>query len=192
MPGPQPLNIFIVAEQFRFAGKLATLAPHLIDRYPEFDFVRGQIMPISSMVCAAFSLELYLKCLIRLGRRSYEPIHDLEKLFSLNGLENQIEIKRHWYKNSSGVVADVEEFCREEGAAIPKIDFNYCLSASKNAFGVMRYVFEKGVAPHRGWLGDTIVESARYVILERHPDWENMRQASLLPKTSFRPTSLIR
>ena len=26
-------DIFIVAEQFRFAGKLATLAPHLIDRY---------------------------------------------------------------------------------------------------------------------------------------------------------------
>jgi hypothetical protein len=83
MPGPQPLNIFIVAEQFRFAGKLAALAPILVDRYPEFEFARDQRMSISTMVCAALSLELYFKCLIRLGRKPYKSIHDLEKLFNL-------------------------------------------------------------------------------------------------------------
>jgi hypothetical protein len=52
----------------------------------------------------------------------------------------------------------------------------------------LRYIFEKGMPPDEGWLGDAIVECARKVILDKHPDWENARQISLLPETSFRPT----
>ena len=67
----------------------------------------------------------------------------------------------------------------------PKVDFDYVLSASKDAFLTMRYVFEKGIDTHKGWLGDTIVEAARFTILEKYPEWENKRQISPLPKTSI-------
>ena len=83
-PNPKPLDIFIVAEQFRYAGKFATLIPVLATANPGwFDVARDLRMPTAAMVCAAFSLELYFKCLIRTEKNlmlacmicpSYSPV----------------------------------------------------------------------------------------------------------------------
>jgi hypothetical protein len=73
MKNARPLDIFIVAEQFRFSGKLATLIPHhpFFQMIPQLEFARDQNLPTAAMVCSAFSLELYFKCLIRIGRKSF-------------------------------------------------------------------------------------------------------------------------
>jgi hypothetical protein len=82
MPNAKAINLFIVAEQFRVAGKLASLIPTLAATdLPTFAFARDlPNMPTACMVCMAFSLELYFKCLIRMGRKRFAREHDLEKL----------------------------------------------------------------------------------------------------------------
>src|SRR6516164_930635 len=109
MPKAKPVDIFIVAEQFRFTGKLATLIPHHpVFRIPQLAFAHDQNLPTASMVCAAFSLELYFKCLIRIGRKSFGKEHDLLKLFALVGRRNRAKIKKYWNANAAIVRSYVE------------------------------------------------------------------------------------
>ena len=186
MPKAKPVDIFIVAEQFRFTGKLATLIPHHpVFRIPQLEFARDQNLPTASMVCAAFSLELYFKCLIRIGRKSFGKEHDLLKLFALVGRRNRAKIKKYWNANAAIVRSYVERTFEDDGLTPPRVDFNYVLSASKDAFIAMRYVYEKGIETNEGWLADTIVEGARRAILDIHPEWENARQKEPRPETSF-------
>jgi HEPN domain-containing protein len=175
-----------VAEQFRFDGKLATLIPHHpVFQIPQLEFVRDQNLPTAAMVCAAFSLELYFKCLIRIGRKSFDREHDLSKLFSLIGRRYRSKIKRYWNANSEIVRSYVERTFQDDGSMPPKVDFEYVLSASKDAFVTMRYVYEGGIETNKGWLADTIVEAARNVILDTYPNWERARQIEPHPETTF-------
>ncbi len=186
MPNVRPLDIFIVAEQFRFTGKLATLIPHHpVFQIRQLAFARDQNLPTAAMVCAAFSLELYFKCLIRIGRKSFGREHDLVKLFALIGRRNRTKIKRYWNVNSDRVRSYVERTFEDDGSTPPTVDFEYVLSASKDAFITMRYVYEKGIETNTGWLADTIVEGTRIAILDIHPEWENARQKEPHPETSF-------
>ena len=186
---PKPLDIFIVAEQFRFAGKLATLVPHHPSlKISQLAFAHDQNLPTATMVCAAFSLELYFKCLIRMEKKPYQTGHDLKKLFDLFGRRNQTKIKKYWNANSSMVKSDVQRESIAIGSQVPEVNFDYCLSVSKDAFNLMRYIYESGIPPGAGWLGDVIVEGARLTILDRHPEWEHKRQVEPQPRTSFRST----
>jgi hypothetical protein len=161
----------------------------MVNTYPEFEFVRDNHMLTASMVCSAFALELYFKCLIRMGRKPYELNHDLERLFHLISQRSRARIKRYFPDHDQQVRVYVETQYEASGRQIPTADlFDFCLSASSKAFVQMRYVFEKGIPADEGWLGDAIVECARKVILDKHPNWENARQISLLPETSFRST----
>ena len=181
-PKAKALDIFIVAEQFRFAGKLATLVPHHPSlRIPALAFAHDQNLPTASMVCSAFSLELYFKCLIRLGRKSFGREDDLAKLFALIGRQSRAKIKKYWNNHSETVRSYVERAYESDA---PKVDFDFVLTASKDAFVTMRYIYERGIEPNKGWLTDTIVEGARNTILDKHPEWENARQTSPLPETS--------
>jgi hypothetical protein len=137
------------------------------------------------MVCAAFSLELYFKCLIRIGHKSFGRDHDLAQLFSLIGRRNRTKIKRYWNANSSVVRSYVERTFKEDGLTPPKVDFDYVLSASKDAFITMRYIYEKGIETNKGWLADPIVEASRMAILDTHPEWVNARQTEPRPETSI-------
>ena len=177
------LDIFIVAEQFRFASKLATLVPHHPSlRIPALAFAHDQNLPTASMVCSAFSLELYFKCLIRLGRKSFGREHDLAKLFALIGYRNRTKIRKYW-NDHSGTVRSYLDLAYGDDA--PKVDFDFVLSASKDAFVTMRYIYESGIEPNKGWLSDTIVEGTRTTILDKYPELENARQTAPLPETSF-------
>jgi hypothetical protein len=111
--------------------------------------------------------------------------HDLAKLFSLIGRRYRAEIKRYWNANSEVVRLYLERTYNEVGSTPPKVDFEYVLSASKDAFVAMRYVYERGIETNKGWLADTIVEGARKAILDTHPEWENARQREPRPETSF-------
>jgi hypothetical protein len=58
------------------------------------------------------------------------------------------------------------------GEPAPIVDFDYTLNLSKNAFVLMRYIYE-GFPGMSGGTAVGILVSARTVILERHPEWEN-------------------
>jgi hypothetical protein len=174
-------HIFIIAEQFRYAGKLATIIPMSDHKFAHF----LPNLPTAAMVCSAFSLELYFKCLIRMSRKSFGREHDLTKLFSLIGRRNQAKIKKYWQDHSATVRADVQTMYKDSPLPTPEVDFKFCLAASKDAFVQMRYVYERGIESGRGWLGDTIVEGARGTILDKHPKWESARQTSPMPITSL-------
>jgi len=149
---PKPLDIFIVAEQFRFAGKLATLVPHHPSlKISQLAFTHDQNLPTATMVCAAFSLEFYFKCLIRMEKKPYQTGHDLTKLFAFLGRRNQTKIKKYWNTNSSTVISDVQKESIAIGCQIQEVNFDYCLSVSKDTFNLMRYIYESGIPPGAGW-----------------------------------------
>jgi hypothetical protein len=75
-----------------------------------------------------------------------------------------------------------------DGQPIPKVDFNYVLNASRDAFTIMRYGFQ-GIPPGQGWLADTIVECTRNEILGRYPGWEKMRQVFPAPSITYGPNT---
>jgi hypothetical protein len=88
--GPKPLEIFVIAEQFYWAGKTAARVPHYAaiadPRNPYYAIGRElPNMPVAAITCLAFSLELYLKCLIRMGNKTPEKGHNLVELFKAVG-----------------------------------------------------------------------------------------------------------
>ncbi len=186
MKQPKALNIFVVAEQFRFAAKLATAIPRMAAGNPLFAFaVDVPHMPTAAMTNSAFSLELYFKCLVRMSRKPLVKGHDLEKLFASIGQRDRAKITNYFDAYSSNLRAYVERAYRTSGRPVPDVTLDWALRASKDAFVRMRYLFERGADKDTGWLGDVIAEGARRAILDVHPDWERARQASLLPETSF-------
>src|SRR5437588_3741479 len=103
---PKAIDLFVVAEQFRWAGKLAYLIPLYAATDQKFAFARGvPNMPAAATTCLAFSLELYFKCLIRMNRKSFEREHDLVRLFKLIAKTNQTKIRRYFRQNSGDVRA---------------------------------------------------------------------------------------
>jgi hypothetical protein len=188
--GPKAIDLFVVAEQFRSAGRLAYLIP-LYAADPAIQRLRmGDLpnMPAAASTCLAFSLELYFKCLIRISRKSFEREHDLVRLFNLIGKRNQAKIRRYFRQNFSDVRAYLQRIYQESRFPVPKADFDYVLSASKDAFVIMRYIYE-GMPSDTGWLADDVLEGARKVILASHPEWERARQTGLPVDIIVRPTS---
>jgi hypothetical protein len=61
---------------------------------------------------------------------------------------------------------------------IPEVDFDFVPNASRKAFPLSRYIYEKGLPGGEGWVADGILEAARKTILEEHPDWADSRQIS--------------
>jgi HEPN domain-containing protein len=164
-----PGDIFVVAEQFRNASKLLNLGQ---TSFP-FD------VRMAMMSCAAFALELYLKCLIAMETGKVPPaIHDLQKLFDHLHASTQMKIRRYFDDNSSVVKAFVEAQFAKHGVKAPNIDFDYVLAASRDAFPLARYIYERGLPAEKGWIADVILEGARRTILDRFPDWRDSKQVS--------------
>jgi len=186
---PKPLEIFIVAEQFYWAGVLAARIPHEASaENPPFQFGRDlPNMTSAAVSCFAFSLELYFKCLIRMGNKPAETGHDLVKLFTKVGLRNQAAIKRYFRQNIDDASKHLEREYSASGRPVPKPAFDFALSASKDAFYLMRYVYEKGIPVDTGWLASDILEGARQVILAKHPDWIRARQVVPTGEVIVRP-----
>jgi hypothetical protein len=185
---PDPLHIFLIAEQFWITSRLAFRIPQIAPAVPALSEAVGWSLLTSSMANAAFSLELYFKCLIRLGRKSFGRKHDLESLFNLIGKRHKAIIRKYWSQNSDQVRADIQRFYESAGRSPPKINFDHVLSVSRNAFENMRYAHE-GIGNDTGWAGDTIVECTRRHILELRPGWERMRQIFPVDTIAVHPRS---
>jgi hypothetical protein len=88
---PTSRGLYMQAESFFQSGNLLFHNATQVGYNPQLLF--------PSFVCHAFSLELYLKCLIVMEGNAYPLSHDLEELFRKLTLENQTEVenlcKRH-------------------------------------------------------------------------------------------------
>jgi HEPN domain-containing protein len=164
-----PGDIFVVAEQFRNGSKLLNLGQ---SGFP-FD------VRMAMMSCAAFALELYLKCLIAMETGKAPPaMHDLQKLFDRLHVSTQTKIRRYFDDNSSLVKEFVEAQIAKHGVKAPIVDFDYVLTASREAFQLARYIYEGGFPAEKGWIADVIMDGARRTILDRFPDWREAKQVS--------------
>src|SRR5437870_5793259 len=141
-------------------------------------------LPTSYMVCKAFALELYFKCLIRIDGKSYGRDHDLKKLFRLIEPARRSEILNRWQVNADALRAEIHGMYASSGRPLPNVDFNWTLTVSKDAFRILRYAFE-GIDSDTGWLGDTIMEAARDTILSIYPDWVRKQQVFPAPTIKF-------
>ena len=88
-------------------------------------------------VIAAFTLELYLKCLITIENNSYAGSHDLRKLFHILTEDSQQFARNHF--NASEKTNPHRAYMAQAGLAMTLDD---ALDRSRNAFAIMRYPYE--------------------------------------------------
>jgi HEPN domain-containing protein len=107
-------------------------------------------------VLAAFSVELYLKCLLLIEARQYPETHNLKKLFAQLKPETKSELRKK------------HDARAERVAELGKLE--ELLEQGQDAFERFRYPFEKGEETGfaLNWLGEVV----RQKIISLHPDWE--------------------
>jgi hypothetical protein len=148
-----PKGVFLTAEVFRSSS--AILGNH------------GPSYMFPMVICAAFSLELYLKCLI-LVEGGASKGHDLGDLFSKTSTESQQKIRASYapYKAKADTM-----YASVKGVPVPRTDFDFVLCASAKAFEHFRYAYEGAVKDQEGWLANDIRECVRERIAELKPEW---------------------
>src|SRR5262249_46370125 len=139
-----------------------------------------RIAPNPPIVCAAFALELYLKCLIAMepGKKNRAPkCHNLHTLFHLLDAETQSQIRARFkpYESEQEELASRAYAAQGMARSLGTI-FDFILNASQDAFEKYRYIHEKGLEANQGWGADRIMQAARRVILDRHPEWAGAQQ----------------
>ena len=165
-PLKKPLHIFLTAEQFRYAALLSHQIPFISWSIPQLRELRGLQLPTAVMALSAFALELYLKCLIRIGRKSFGNAHDLQVLFALISPRQQSRIRKFWKETFlEEVRQDLTCAYAAQGKSGLVVDFDSVLAMSKDAFTLMRYAYE-GMPPNTGWAADGILECWRKRILK--------------------------
>lgn len=125
-----------------------------------------------AMVCSAFALELYLKCILELEGTTVPYEHDLRSLFRRASDGAQASIRAHSVPppmSSSGPITS-PYFDHEE--LIEDVDFDVVLNSCRDAFTQLRYrSFSPSLPPPTLWLGNFIVRGARAFILSAVPEW---------------------
>ena len=184
IPPLDPEKTFLSAEQFLEAARI--LARHMPG--PERKY--SPAVPFPYIVHAAFSLELFLKCLLTLEgglngglRRS----HKAKDLF--DGLQPKTK-KALEERDSRGrrgtQQRQYENALKAEGAESPKVQFLEMLAKTtladdlaeaNDAFEYFRYSFEDSEdGKTRGFTLGFFVEDLRVFILELMPEWDRTGQ----------------
>lgn len=178
MRNANPVEIFVVAEQFRSARRRLTVDS---DDAPHGD------APLPAITCSAFATELYLKCLAACDHGRPLIGHDLRHLFNHLNRQTQAQIRKHF----EPFLQDVKDHIHREWHLAGKmpdanVDFDYVLDASRKGFVLARYLHETGLPNEQGWIADGIMEAARSTILLANPDWAQARMTSPIVKRSNR------
>lgn len=164
-----PRRIFRIAEWFHLAsGTLRNAVPKML----------GLVVP--TIVNNAFSLELYLKCLIAIETGRKPPSgHNLRWLFNRLNDKTKAKIKE-WFDNPTeeheirwGENIKTPPPHAPEWAKGTSYTFDEILDSSASAFVDFRYIFETGeYRKNANWNADYIVVCVRRAILELHPEWD--------------------
>lgn len=132
---------------------------------------------VPGLVCSAFAMELYLKCLITLQLGDAPEIHDLEELFKELPAESQEIIRQGYLRRIQPDLKSHSAFrdqMRSQGVHVPNPeDFDALLKSSARAFESFRYIYDRNLTNRTPafLIGDALF-AMRGLILSYHPDWE--------------------
>ncbi|CUU20835.1 hypothetical protein CDS [Bradyrhizobium sp.] len=164
-PAIDPLRIYIQAERFLFADEKLRSREVLIS--PEI----GSYVALPCIVMQAFSIELYIKCLICLEGHPIPRGHHLKNLFDrLNG-KTQKELSVLWTADNESREAFRKMLPAQFHSAVSD-DVRQALSDGARAFEELRYAHE-GEPACRFYI-DTIPRMLRQIIWQRKPDWRGL------------------
>lgn len=158
-----PLHIYLQAERFLYTDERL--------RGPGITREDTAYVMVPCLVMQAFSIELYLKCLIALEGHPVPVGHNLKNLFTrLNG-KTQKELAALW-------LADTDNRVRIRRGLPPHLheavsdDIREALSHGARAFEQLRYAFE-GELTCRFYI-DSVPRMLRSMIWRRKPEWRGV------------------
>lgn len=156
-----PYEIFKLAEAMHSAGS------SLRENTPE-----DPVKSAPSVVLVAFSLELYLKCLLVLDGKTSDEIlgHDFDALFLKLTETKQRSTTDRFNQICQHDYLFVKDRLRQIGKeSLFPMDLQTALAESSGAFVNVRYRYEN---PSKGlWNADPALKAVREIILEEHPEW---------------------
>jgi hypothetical protein len=165
-----PINaeeVLITAEAFEEAAAIVGDVMRKAARGPdEFSNRLGRRLGRPWAVIGAFSVELYLKCLLAIENRPYPKDHNLKKLFrSLAPATQAILRGRHdaIMQAKSESLADVRRY--------GKIDLESLLEQGQDTFVYLRYPYERRARDGVLFGLGLFRECVRERILTLRPDW---------------------
>ena len=159
---PDPKLAFVTAEAFLEICKVLRAA---------YESGNTRILTLAMATNAAFSLEMYLKCLLLLeeGRAPHE--HDIHRLFHVLGESAQSElIEAH--KN---FVSSNPYFVEQARQTESPINLENLLKLGRNAFTDFRYAHER-IPSGTVWGLNGLTKCVRERILELQPRWNSALQ----------------
>jgi hypothetical protein len=125
-------TVFLFAEQYKHASNWLGQA-----RRNGFE----QEVRMPAVVCSAFALELFLKCLLILEHRKPRG-HDLRELFDSLSEDTRARIRNRFAPRLPEAQRMIKEIAVAQGIAPPIVDFDGILDISKAAFVQTRYIYE--------------------------------------------------
>jgi len=174
-----PFNALIAAFYFEEAAKHLLLKEDANVGLPYF-------------VLSAFSIEVYLKCLLAIEGREIYDTHDLHELFQELGKENKRAIQKTWaewqnhLKNGLKIMEARKEdpvrlamFRKQMMGSLPKL-----LKEGAKTFVTYRYFYEKN--PRHGYGLQMLPPMLKARILEVKPEWGE--RANSVVKSGIPPT----
>jgi hypothetical protein len=128
----------------------------------------------SALILSAFSVELFLKCLVIIdGSKKYKPTHLLNTLFDDLSHNRQAQISRAWEDTGRRKIQAVAD---NQGV---DSDLRNLLSICAMAFRNIRYSFEGFRTAYYLWPLPPILYE---LICVERPEWAWARPADTLPK----------
>jgi hypothetical protein len=187
---PSARKMFLAAESFNTAGiwltylhaakqKLSTGKASVMNGPRENVY---QFLPVA--VLYAFSLELYLKCLIRVGGGtiSRRNGHNLWKLFKAIESTTRRDLTERYIRLAATDRINAELLRRN-----PKTDLSIkgVLVHSAKAFEKLRYPYDYRLTHKTGFSANLVTYAARQIIVDKHPAWVKWARRAL---SNFEPT----
>jgi len=119
----------------------------------------------------AFTIELLLKCLIRVEGGSPPPIHDLLDLFNLLSAPTRERLETMWRDYVQSQPAEMTEPFKQAGMTIEP-ELTSALAVGRRAFQRIRYLHEEPGEDFVFYLG-ALPNMIMTVAFKLRPDWAN-------------------
>jgi hypothetical protein len=178
-------EVFCAAADFEHAAWVlhyaAKIRGHKSRKAERFYHTPGSIPLI---VCMNFSVELYLKCLIRLERNKVpRRVHELETLFALVSPARQDRIKCHYDAWMAPSLEWYKAWAKKNGYPESSVDFHVILKTTSTGFKTWRYAYEREMP--KGANGSYyLAYGVRQTIIELRPKWARVLTGLSIESTS--------
>jgi hypothetical protein len=153
---------------FRQAISLLT-AQRILKEKKTDDHDEAVALVMTTSLLQAFTIELLLKCLIRIEGRSRPQIHDLLCLFNLLSAPTRERLEAMWRDHVHCLPAETTEPFEKIGVRIEP-ELTAPLAAGRRAFQRIRYLHEEPGEDFVFYLG-ALTKMLKKVAFELRPEW---------------------